>query len=130
MDSRPRMRHVSAALLGALLTPVATGLSLQLLPMVPPLLLYAVVGLFYGYRWPELSWRWGLWISLGILLVTTVVGVGLLVGVGLPEGSASRRLSAVLEFVRVTGIFTVIPGFLGSCGGAYAGSRWTSYSRA
>jgi uncharacterized membrane protein YfcA len=117
------LRPVLPIVVGGLLTPVATGLSLQVAPMVAPALLYGVLGLIFGYRRPQPSWRWGLWLALGMALVTAVVAFVL--GIVLPvlRGDQGRSLEGEFEFVRITALFAVLPGLVGGVLGSLAGAR-------
>jgi hypothetical protein len=49
-----------------------TGIGLQFFYPIPyfptpQILLAFLIGGFFGYKWPKLSWRWGLWIMGPIL---------------------------------------------------------------
>jgi hypothetical protein len=109
-------------LLGGVLTPVATGLSLQVAPLVAPLALYGVIGFAFGHWRPAQSWRWGLWIALGMVLVT--VGAAVAMGIVVPvlSGGQGRSLAGEFAFVRITTLFAILPGLAGGVAGALAGA--------
>src|SRR3990170_951917 len=31
-------------------------------------LVYGLAGIYYGFRWPDLSWRWGIWLTMPLLI--------------------------------------------------------------
>jgi hypothetical protein len=66
-----------------------------------------LVALPFGFVWPALSWRWGVWISLPGLILATLLG---------RPGSAAEP---GYRFLYLT-ILAVVPS--SACGGAATGS--------
>jgi len=113
---------VMLALVGAALTPVATGISLQLAPFIGPLLLYAAVAFFFARRWFPLSWKVGIWLTGGLLAITGLVALALLVIKALKGGLHSEYFAGVWSFVWVTLLFSGVPALLGGCGAGWVGA--------
>lgn len=106
-------RRTIAFLTGAVLTPVALGLSLQFWPIGAPLLIYAGATAVFAYREPEKGWRWGLWTGGGHLAAVLLVALVSLIAGG---GTAS---SGAWPFLRIATIFGLLPAVAGAClGGA------------
>lgn len=99
-----------ALLTGAVCTPVALGLSLQIWPFGGPLVLYAVVTAVFAYQHTESGWWWGLWTATGHLaaLLLVIVGTALI-------ADTSRFPSS---FVRVSAIYGLGPAVAGALLGA------------
>mgnify|MGYP006289207677 CR=1 FL=1 len=102
--------RVLALLTGAVCTPVALGLSLQIWPVGGPLVLYALVTAVFAYQRPESGWRWGLWTGAGHLATIVLV----IVGTALLADTATFPSS----FVRVSVIFGLGPAVAGALLGA------------
>jgi len=122
MRSEPTSPRRNAAVVGALLTPPGAGLSLQLWPLVAPALLFALVGLFLGYRSPRLAWRVGLWMGVGLFLICLTLGVivlGILVATG---GGLADVDAGTFDFARVTLLLVGLPGLVGGCLGGWCGA--------
>ena len=116
--------YVGAVFLGALATPVAMGLSLQVLPFLSAALLYAILSAILGYIRPEPSWRWGLWTTGGMLLATLLLAAATALRPPPIMAEGSLPFSALLDFLRVTALFAYIPGVVGGCAGGYVGARF------
>jgi len=116
----PSGTNALVLLIGALLTPVATGLSLQLLPMGPPVLIYALVAGFFAFRHPEQNWQWGLWTAGGMLVALMVV---LLIGGSFMWWTGNNvDPGAGWGIVKVTLVFGFAPALAGGCLGGIGGS--------
>lgn len=114
------MAKVLSVILGALLTPVAMGLSLQLFPIVPSLLIFALIAGFFAYRYPKQNWKWGLWPAGGMVLAFVVV---LLIGSGFILWSGENvDLQAGWGMTKATLGFGIAPGVVGGCLGGTMGS--------
>ena len=113
---------VLAALVGAALTPVATGISLQLLPFVGPLLLYAAVGFLFARHQPSVSWKVGIWLTVGLLSLALIVTLGLIGIKAVRGGVRSEYFAGIGSFVLITLLFTGLPALLGGCAAGWAGS--------
>ena len=124
---------VMLALVGAALTPLATGISLQLAPFVGPLLLYAAVAFLFARRAGSLSWKVGIWLTGGLLALTLLVTLALLGIRALKGGLRSEYFAGVWSFLWVTLLFTGVPALLGGCAagwlGAALGRRWVARSQ-
>lgn len=109
---------VWALIIGAILTPVATGLSLQFLPVLAPLMIYGLIAAAFAYQNPPIGWKWGLWLSAGMLMAIVIV---LLFGGGyLIWTEPDIKVMNVLEGARITLIFGLIPAATGGCIGGLA----------
>lgn len=117
---------ILALFLGAILTPVATGLSLQFLPFAAPFLIYGLLGLGFAYKKPDQSWKWGFWLSGGILLALLLVLI--FGGSYLLWTEAEFEATDALEAARVTLLFGFIPAAAGSCLGGLTGSYFSGRS--
>lgn len=119
-----RQTRILLGALGALLTPVATGLSLAVIPFLAPFLLYLLVGAAFGYRHSRVGWRVGLWLILGLILVTAAVALVTTIGIAIVRrdvaglGAAFRRDG----FVGITLLFAGLPGAVGGCVGGNIGA--------
>jgi hypothetical protein len=119
MPAEPTSPRGKLAVLGAVLTPPGAGLSLQVWPLFGPALLFALAGLFMGYRSPRVAWRVGLWMVLGLLGATLTVAAivaGMVIARGGSVGSGS------LDFARITLLFVALPGLVGGCLGGWCGA--------
>lgn len=99
-----------ALLTGAVCTPVALGLSLQIWPVGGPLVLYALVTAVFAYQRPESGWWWGLWTGAGHLAAILLVIVGTALVADTPRFPSS--------FVRVSAVFGLGPAVAGALLGA------------
>lgn len=107
-----------ALLAGAVCTPVALGVSLQLWPLWAPMLLYALLTAVFAYRRPESGWLWGLWTTGGHVLALLLVAI---LNVLASEATGFAG-SGTWPFLRVAGLFGLAPAFVGAClGGAAVG---------
>lgn len=110
---------VLAVLVGALLTPVATSLSLQLMPLGAPMIIYGFAAAVFAYLRPSQNWEWGLWTSSGMLAALAVVIVLSPVAAVVSSGSVSLR--ALWDMTRITLLFGFIPALFGGCLGGVTG---------
>lgn len=118
----PLNPKVMLALVGAALTPVATGISLQLAPFIGPLLLYAAVAFLFARRASSLAWKVGIWLTGGLLALTLLVTLAML-GLSAVKGSLrSEYFAGVWSFVWVTLLFTGVPALLGGCAAGWVGA--------
>lgn len=115
-----------ALVVGVILTPIAIGLSLQLLPIGAPLLLYAIIGGIFAYLKPVQSWQWGFWTAGGMLIA--IASVQLFA----PMLSGGRIELAFNEFTRITLLMGFLPALLGGCAGGLTGRdlAHSNYKRA
>lgn len=120
LSGMPSGSNALALLIGALLTPVATGLSLQIFPMGAPALVYAFVAGFFAFRHPEQDWQWGLWAAGG--MVVALMGVLLIGGSFMWWTGNSVDLGGGWSIVKVTLIFGFVPALAGGCLGGAGGS--------
>ena len=110
-----------ALLIGAILTPVAIGLSLQFLPVIPALLIYGIIAGFFAFRNPHQSWEWGLW-AFGGMVIALLIGILMVGSVALWNGE-QMDVSSVWGTLRATSIFGFIPALAGGCLGGLIGSN-------
>lgn len=115
-----------ALLVGVILTPIAIGLSLQLLPIGAPLLLYTLIGGIFAYLKPKQSWQWGFWTAGGMLIA--IASVQLFA----PMLSGGRIELAFNEFTRITLLLGFLPALVGGCSGGIIGHELahSNYKRA
>ena len=109
-----------ALLIGAILTPVAVGLSLQLLPVVPALLIYALIAGIIAFRNPDQSWEWGLW-AFGGMIVALMLAILIIGGVAIWSGDQIDALS-IWGMFEATSVFGLLPALVGGCLGGILGS--------
>ena len=85
-------------------------LLLGLLMLVAIILTYAGLGAIFGYKWPEHSWRWGLWVTVpGITLSFAMRGLF----------KTGNPLTGVIGFVIGSVLLVALP----ACVGAHWGVR-------
>lgn len=106
-------------LVGALLTPVAIGLSLQLMPLGAPMIVYGLAAAVFAYLRPSQNWEWGLWTSGGMLVALAVVILLSPVAAVVSSGSVSLR--TLWDMVRITLLRGFVPALFGGCLGGVTG---------
>jgi hypothetical protein len=108
-----------AVFIGAALAPFSILLSLELLPVLSSAVLYGILAFGFGFLSPRRSWRWGLWVTLGIPMAMFVVPLADLVGLalGVPTGTPFS-----FGFLWVTLILGYLPGVAGGSAGGYLGA--------
>lgn len=77
-------------------------------------------GVIFGYSWPVLSWRWGIWINIPNFLV--IILFALMIIINLSEILGRDKIEALYFFSWWFGIPSV--AFVAACIGAYAGARF------
>jgi hypothetical protein len=108
-----------AVLIGAGIAPISVGISLELIPLLGPALLYGLIAFVFGLISPGRSWRWGIWITLGIPMVIVLLPIADLVNFSIGQRSGTPFS---FGFLWVTLVFGFLPGLAGGCVGGYLGA--------
>jgi hypothetical protein len=111
---------VAAILLGALIAPLALLLADWPYPFLSAVILYGLLAFVFGLVSPARSWRWGVWVTLGILMMLVVLPAA-----NLADASMGLRPNVTFSprFVWLTFALTYLPGVVGGSAGGFAGSR-------
>ncbi len=67
---------LSALIIGSLIA-LVSYISILFIPLVVfSLLCYGFIGFYFGRKWHKLSWRWGIWLTLPLFVITVLIGGG------------------------------------------------------
>lgn len=96
---------LSALIIGSLIA-LVTYFSLVLIPlMVFSLLCYVFIGFYFGLNWHKLSWRWGIWLTLPLFVLTVLIGGGETHGDAFILLGLLKMLGLIYLFVACIGAF-------------------------